>query len=175
MGRNYHRNMETTHNTPALNDRNVAEYISGFVDGEGCFSVSFSKRSRFSVGWETKPSFSVSQNYDRAQPLFLMQRHFECGFMRDGISDKTLKYEVRRLDDLLEKVLPHFERYPLLSAKQQDVQLLREVCLLMKMGEHIIPMGMKKVMNLAFRMNPSGKRRYAQNDILEFMEVQMKI
>ena len=167
--------IETTHNTPTLKDRNVAEYISGFVDGEGCFSVSFSKRPRFLVGWETKPSFSVSQNYDRSQPLFIMQKHFECGFMRDGISDKTLKYEVRRLDDLLEKVLPHFEQYPLLSAKQEDVQLLKEVCLLMKNGEHVTPEGMKKVLSLAFQMNPSGKRRYAQSDILDFMEIQMKI
>lgn len=175
MGGSTINTMETTHNTPALSDRNVAEYISGFVDGEGCFSVSFSRRPRFLVGWETKPSFSVSQNHDRAQPLFIMQEHFGCGFMRDGISDKTLKYEVRRLDDLLEKVLPHFERYPLLSAKQQDARLLKEVCLLMKRGEHVTPEGMEKVMELAFRMNPSGKRRYAQNDILEFMRNQMKI
>jgi hypothetical protein len=94
---------------------------------------------------------------------------------RNRISDKTLKYEVRRLDDLLEKVLPHFEQYPLLSAKQEDVQLLKEVCLLMKMGEHVTSEGMKKVMSHAFQMNPSGKRRYAQNDILEFMDIQMKI
>lgn len=95
--------------------------------------------------------------------------------MRDGISDKTLKYEVRRLDDLLEKVLPHFECYPLLSAKQEDVRLLKEVCLLMKMGEHLTPKGMKKVIKLAFQMNPSGKRRYVQHDILAYMDTQMKI
>jgi len=166
--------METTHNTPALK-RNVAEYISGFADGEGCFSVSFSRRPRFVVGWETKPSFSVSQNHDRAQPLFIMQEHFGCGFMRDGVSDNTLKYEVRRLDDLLEKVLPHFECYPLLSAKQEDVRLLKEVCLLMKMGEHVTSEGIQKVMALAFQMNPSGRRRYAQNDILATMDLQMKI
>jgi intein-encoded DNA endonuclease-like protein len=162
------------HNTPTLR-RNVAEYISGFVDGEGCFSVSFSRRSRFLVGWETKPSFSVSQNHNRAQPLFIMQKHFGCGFMRDGITDRTLKYEVRRLDDLLEKVLQHFEHYPLLSAKQEDVRLIKEVCLLMKRGEHVTSAGMKKVMTLAFQMNPSGKRRYTQDDILKFMKSQMKI
>jgi intein-encoded DNA endonuclease-like protein len=163
------------HKTPALNNRNVAEYISGFVDGEGCFSVSFSKRPRFVVGWETKPSFSVSQNHDRAQPLFIMQKYFGCGFMRDGISDKTLKYEVRRLDDLLEKVLPHFKRFPLLSAKQQDVELLEEVCLLMKKSEHVTPEGIEKILPLAFKMNPSGKRRYTKHDIQSFMKIQMKV
>jgi len=168
-------NIELLHNTPTLSSRNVSEYISGFVDGEGCFSVSFSKRPRFVVGWETKPSFSVSQNFDRAQPLFIMQKYFGCGFMRDGISDRTLKYEVRRLDDLLEKVLPHFERYPLLSAKQEDVELLKEVCLIMKNNEHTIPEGIEKILPLAFKMNPSGKRRYTELDIQTFMGIQMKI
>lgn len=95
--------------------------------------------------------------------------------MRDGITDRTLKYEVRRLDDLLEKVLPHFERYPLLSKKQQDVKLLKEICLRMKKGEHVTPKGLQKIMTLAFTMNPSGIRRYSQKDILAFMRNQMKI
>jgi hypothetical protein len=58
---------EFFHNTPALKKklktRVLAEYISGYVDGEGCFSVSFTKRTKFLVGWETKPSFSISQNH----------------------------------------------------------------------------------------------------------------
>ena len=41
--------------------KNINQYISGYVDGEGCFNVSFSKRDKFTLGWETKPSFSVSQ------------------------------------------------------------------------------------------------------------------
>ena len=175
MGLLYHYDMAKTHNTPALGNRNVAEYISGFVDGEGCFSVSFTKRSRFIVGWETKPSFSVSQNHDRAQPLFIMQKHFGCGFMRDGKTDNTIKFEVRRLDDLLEKVIPHFEKYPLLSAKQRDVESLKAVCLIMKNNEHKRPGGLKKILPIAFRMNGSGTRRYSQKDILAFMQTQMKV
>ena len=175
MDSRYHEIMKRIHNTPALHSRDVREYISGFVDGEGCFSVSFSKRPRFIVGWETKPSFSVSQNRDRAQQLFIMQKHFGCGFMRDGKIDKTIKYEVRRLNDLLEKVIPHFERYPLLSAKQRDVESLKAVCLLMKENKHITAEGIRTILPIAFRMNGSGKRRYMQKDILEFMRMQMKV
>ena len=164
-----------THNTPALRKRNIAEYISGFVDGEGCFSVSFTKRQRFSIGWETKPSFSVSQNYNRAQQLFIMKKHFGCGFMRDGITDNTIKYEIRRLDDLLEKVIPHFEKYPLLSAKQQDVMSLKAICLLMKNNKHLTPKGLERILEIAFTMNGSGKRKYSINDILMFMKSKMKV
>ncbi len=161
---------------PALSlQRNIKEYISGFVDGEGCFSVSFSKRPKFLVGFETKPSFSISQNHDRAEILHLMQEYFGCGFMRSGITDRTIKYEVRRLDDLMEKVIPHFEAHPLLSAKQKDFLLFKKVCLMMKEGVHKTPEGLQKIIPVAFNMNSTGKRRYSERDILAISIAQMKI
>jgi hypothetical protein len=36
-------------------------YVSGFVDGEGCFSVLFEKKPRLKTSIEVRPSFSVSQ------------------------------------------------------------------------------------------------------------------
>lgn len=95
--------------------------------------------------------------------------------MRDGKTDNTIKYEVRRLDDLLEKVIPHFEQYPLLSAKQHDVESLKAICLIMKMNEHIIPRGLQKILPIALSMNGSGKRKYSEKDILAFMQSQMKV
>ena len=145
--------------------RNIQEYISGYVDGEGCFSVSFSKREKFLVGWETKPSSSVSQNEDRAQILFLMQKIFKCGFIRRDYSDKTLKYEVRSLNDLINKIIPHFEKHPLISKKQKDFNCFRTVCLLMQKNLHKEKNGLRKILDYAFRMNPSGKRKYTKAEM----------
>ena len=48
------------------------QYVVGFVDGEGCFCVSFSYRPiNIKVGWEIKPSFAVGQNYGRREVLTL--------------------------------------------------------------------------------------------------------
>lgn len=165
------------HNTPTLKtkQRNVAEYISGFTDGEGCFSVSFSRREKFLIGWETKPSFCVAQNYDRAEVLYLMQKYFGCGFLRRDYGDKTLKYEVRSLTDLLCKVIPHFEKYPLLSAKNKDFKLFKRICHLMDTGKHGELQGLEKITSLAFKMNPGGKRKYKRNQILIVARRQMKI
>ena len=102
------KRMIGSYNTPTLGKRKVEEYIAGYVDGEGCFSVSFSRRSKIKVGWETKPSFAVSQNHYRAEVLYLMQDILQCGNMRRDYSDQTLKFEVRKLDDLLQKVIPYF-------------------------------------------------------------------
>ena len=117
-----------SYNTPALK-RDLAIYISGYSDGEGCFCVSFSHRPKnIKVGWEVKPSFAVGQNFDRREVLDLMQNYFGCGFMRRDYGDKTLKFEVRSLSNLIEKVIPHFEKFPLKSAKQRDFLLFAKIC-----------------------------------------------
>src|SRR5271165_973931 len=93
-------------------------YISGFVDGEGCFCVSFQPSARHRLGWEVRPSFSVSQNADRAQLLYVIQKELGCGFIRPDRSDKTLKFEIRNVQEIVAKVVPHFRTYPLMSTKQ---------------------------------------------------------
>lgn len=150
-------------------ERDVYAYISGYADGEGCFSVSFLRREKLRIGIETRPSFSVSQNEDRAEVILLMQRIFKCGHMRRDYSDKTVKYEVRKLDDLLTKVIPHFRAYPILSGKQQDFEHMARICELMREGKQHTKAGMRAIIRGAFQMNPSGKRKYTQAELLALL------
>src|SRR5438093_8843658 len=76
----------------------LSAYISGYADGEGYFTVSISPRAKLLAGWEVRPSFSVSQNGDRAEVLHALQAYFGCGSIRPDRSDKTLKWETRRLE-----------------------------------------------------------------------------
>jgi hypothetical protein len=145
----------------------LPSYISGYVDGEGCFTVSFSPRPKLSVGWEARPSLSVSQNGNRSEVLFEIQQYFGCGTMRPDRSDQTLKWEVRSLPLLVSRVVPHFRRYPLRSGKHRDFELFAEICERMARGEHRRVSGLKEIVRLAGQMNPSGKRGYLPERILE--------
>jgi LAGLIDADG endonuclease len=113
-------------------------YFAGFVDGEGCFTVSFSPRSKLLIGWEVRPT-------DR--------------------SGKTLKYEVRCLDDLVERIIPFFEANPLLSSKQRDFERFAEVCRLVRNQAHRTEPGLREIVGLALAMNASGKRKFAMEAI----------
>ena len=95
-----------------------------------------------------------------------MQEMWECGSIRPDRSDQTLKFEIRALGDLLEKVIPHFDAYPLLSAKQKDYEYFREICYLMKKGEHLKREGLKQIAVMACKMNSTGKRKYSESDVL---------
>jgi LAGLIDADG endonuclease len=141
-------------------------YISGFVDGEGCFCVSFQPSKRHRFGWEVRPSFSVSQNADRAELLYVIRERWNCGFIRPDRSDKTLKFEVRNVQDLVATVLPHFQAFPLMSSKQSDLARFDRICRLVSEGRHLELEGLEEIVRLAMEMNPSGKRKYFGNEIL---------
>lgn len=144
----------------------LLSYISGYVDGEGCFCVSFVPSKRHCLGWEVRPSFSVSQNGDRAELLYRIQELWGCGFIRPDRSDKTLKYEVRGIVDLIQKVVPHFRAYPLQTSRQRDVEKFARICELVYDKQHLTVEGLRQIVALAIEMNPSGKRKYSGSEIL---------
>jgi hypothetical protein len=113
-----------------------------------------------------RPSFSVSQNGDRAEVIHAIATYFGCGSIRPDRSDSTVKWETRRLDDLVERVIPHFVRYPLLSGKRGDFDRLAVICNQMRHGAHRTREGLIQIVTIASEMNPSGRRRYGSREVL---------
>jgi LAGLIDADG DNA endonuclease family protein len=151
---------------PLVSREFLSAYISGYADGEGCFSISIAPRATLAVGWEVRPSFSVSQNGDRAEVLHALQSYFGCGSIRPDRSDRTLKWETRKLDELVGRIVPHFVRYPLLSGKRLDFERFAFACRLIADGEHRSREGLVKIVAVAREMNPSGRRRYNADELL---------
>ena len=157
--------MNAIRRRPLVSREFLSAYISGYADGEGCFTVSIAPRATLAVGWEVRPSFSVSQNGDRAEVLQLIEATFGCGNIRPDRSDRTLKWETRRLEDLLDRVIPHFERYPLRSSKQKDFESFRTVVQLMLRGGHLEEAGFREIVRLAAVINTKSKKRFNRSAI----------
>jgi hypothetical protein len=166
-------NLQLGQYADSLQRVDVPSYISGYVDGEGCFTVSISPRPTLRVGWEVRPSLSVSQNGDRSEVLLLIQRYFGCGTIRPDRSDKTLKWEARSLPVLVAQIVPHFEAHPLLSGKQRDFELFASICRRMSDRDHVTREGLQEIVRMAVQMNPSGKRGYSAAEIINGL-VEMK-
>ena len=146
-------------------------YISGYADGEGSFLVSFSPREKLLSGLEVRPSFSISQRKDRDEVLLLIKSLFGCGTIRFDRFDQTQRYEVRSLDDLIEVIIPHFNKYPLLSSKIKDFKIFSKICKMMQKSDHRKKKGLIKIINLAYRMNPGGLRRYSKDNLLNRLKI----
>lgn len=152
------------------NSMELAWYITGFVDGEGCFSVSFKKREKLNTGIEIRPSFSIGQNKKSLEVLKNIHTYFGCGAIRFSKKDQTYKYEVRSINDLRTKVIPHFKKYPLQTAKLNDFLRFEHICDLIAQSKHLNKGYLEQLINIAYEMNESGKRKYTKQDLLKIFE-----
>ena len=129
--------------------------MSGFVDGEGCFNVSLEKKEKFKLGIEIRVSFSVSQGQSSRDLIEKISFFFNtCTETKNIRPDrKTDKYETRKLEHILSEVIPHFDKYPLESNKQNDFLKFKEVCFLMKQKKHLIKTDLERIIEIAYTMN----------------------
>jgi hypothetical protein len=161
------------HSLPS--DRSPLEwnhYLSGLIDGEGCFSVSFTLREKMRHGVEIRPSFSIGQSINKDNFLLLerVRELLGCGAIRVSKGDNCYKYETRNLTEIRERVIPFIESYPLYSSKRHDFILFDRVCSLLARKAHLTPEGIGEVIELAFSMNQSGTRKTTREKLLERIE-----
>lgn len=142
-------------------------YVTGFTDGEGSFLVSFNRREKLLIGLEVRPSFSISQHERSSEIIFRIQNFFGCGSVRYDRHDQTYKYEVRSLEDLWCRIIPHFRSFPLQTSKRKDFETFERICSLMRMNEHRTSEGIENIMTLAYSMNNLGARRLELADLLQ--------
>ena len=151
------------HGEPDNQQGRLEAYLSGFVDGEGSFSVGVTRRPDLEFGFQLVPEFRVSQNSERARVLEILRQELGCGRIvyndRRRPSDRSMVLVVRRRSELLERVIPFFDRNPLLSDKQRSYVAFRTIVKAMAAGRHLTRTGFNELVRLAFTMNGEGRYR----------------
>ena len=145
-------------------------YITGFTEGEGSFYVGILPR-KMNTGWEVRPSFSLSQNEKDKLLVSSLIDFFECGSVRYSKNDQTFKYEVRSLKELQNKIIPHFEKYPLQGRKQNDFIAFKKAVEIMSKNKHLKNEGLKEIIFLALSMTKNSRRIKNLRNTLTFLKV----
>ena len=155
--------------------REIDSYISGFVDGEGCFSITIQKSGNVKLGIQVIPEFHVSQHQDRTEVLDVIKKRLGCGYIKPNDyrnpKDQTSVFVVRNINDLRNKVIPFFKESPLISIKQKDFEKFAQVVSLMEEGGHLKKNSLITILRIAYSMNFSGKyRKQRLGDIISHLE-----
>jgi hypothetical protein len=128
------------------------QWITGFVDGEGCFYVGINPHAEMTSGFQVLPEFTVVQHRRDVQVLHALKAYFGCGVVRVNHGDR-MAYRVRSLSHLAERVVPFFVKHPLKTRKNVDFKKFRHVVLLMEAGRHLTPEGIEEIRRIAAEMN----------------------
>lgn len=108
-------------------------WLTGFIDGEGCFYIK-PKRNKLNISTFSL-SFRLTQH---SKDLLLMNNilnYLNCGLIELSNSKKIVRLVVNRLNDNINKIIPFFNNYPLLSVKRLDFQDFCKVSCILKEKE----------------------------------------
>ena len=93
----------------------AAEWVVGFVDGEGCFSIPIFRNRSCRSGWQVQPEFAVVQGARSDLVLVALESFFGCGMVtvnrrHDNHRQDMWRFGVRRLADLSSTASSRFSK-----------------------------------------------------------------
>jgi hypothetical protein len=152
-------------------------WVLGFVDGEGCFSIGFVRqgggrgRSAYKLGYQVAHRFVVSQGVSSMQCLEDLPDFFGgagcvyANLRHDNHREQMAQYVVQSRSELLEEIVPFFERHPLRSAKRTDFEKFARCMYMIDDELHRTRECLLEIVEIAQTMN----RRKARPDLVRIL------
>lgn len=122
-------------------------WVTGFSDAEGCFTVIMNQREKDSDKWRVSVSFEINLHTKDIHILYLIQQFFATGSVINRKDRSISVYRVTNVQNICKYILPHFDKYNLITQKYSDYILWKEVVLLMLKKEHLKKEGFKQILN----------------------------
>ena len=91
-----------------------------------------------------------------AKDLLLLkqiQSFFGVGTIKVRKSNNQVIFSVSSAKDIITRIIPHFEKYTLLTQKRADFELFKSIIELMNKAEHLTTEGLVKIVRFRASMN----------------------
>ena len=103
-------------------------WIVGFVDCEGCFSISTFKNRTTKRGYQTLYEFVITQGERSLKSLERIKSYFNCGNIYinrryDNHNYNLYRYCVRKQEDIKKIIIPFFKKYHLNTTKNDQFNI----------------------------------------------------
>ena len=143
------------------------DYVVGIIDGGGYFSVSVSQDlSKTYKSLRVRLVFGVKLKESDGQILYRLKRFFACGTISKKVDERPtfsdcLEYQVRHYEDIKTKVIPFFQKHPLLfESKRQAFERFVDIAKRFEAQTHLTDKGFEEMKELAKAMHGRIPRDY---------------
>jgi hypothetical protein len=147
-------------------------FVTGFVDAEGCFTVTITRDPVNKTGWRVKPAFEIGLHKKDLALLKLIQNYFNKVGIISLQSKDVVRFRVFTLKDLM-TIIDHFDQYPLLTQKRTDFEFFKQIILMMGNKEHITLEGFRGIVAIRCSLNKGLSEKLKQNfpDIVPVLDL----
>ena len=151
-------------------------WVTGFVDGEGCFSIGVVRqphrecRVGYRTGYQLTHEFAVTQGAKSVQCLEALRTYFGVGAVYansryDNHHEALYRFVVRKRSDLRDVVIPFFKEHPLRTAKAADFAKFAYCVERMESGQHLTRTGLADLVEIVATMN----RRKPRTELIRIL------
>lgn len=126
-------------------------WVTGITDAEGSFIIA-TPNSTSAIGKKVSLRFSLTQKAHSVGILYGLKNYFDCGQVIPS-SRGCMRFVVQKKEDILTKIIPHFEKYPLHTSKALNFNSFKKAAEIVVNGGHLNSNGLNQILSLKTGMN----------------------
>src|SRR5436305_2960153 len=130
-------------------------WVSGFVAGDGGFSIYVNKSVDHVLGEKVYHAFHITQHSKDLDLMRLFVEFFGCGLVHVRSNPLTPRCDfiVQDKKSIVNKIIPHFSLYPLENLKQKDFLYFKKRMSIVEDNKQNTEQGLRIIKTLSLSMN----------------------
>jgi len=136
-----------------LNSNIDPYWMVGFTAGEGCFSIRITKSLKMKTGFQVQLRFNITQHSIDKVFMKSLVNFWGCGKVYLRFRENKVDFQILKIKDLSDKVIPLFQSIPLQGVKSKDFADFCKAVDIMKVKGHLTNEGLDQLNKLKMGMN----------------------
>lgn len=132
---------------PSVDTQTISDpyWLAGFVNAEGCFSIDLRKASAYKSGYQVRLRFRISQHIRDHMLMQSLTEYLNCGIIEVYPKSNAVNFSVFKFDDITTKIIPFFNKYPIIGIKASGFEKFCKAADLISSGQHLSSEGLEKI------------------------------
>jgi len=128
-------------------------WLAGLASGDGCFYISIRNSSTCKLGKAVVLKFQIVQHSRDIELMEILISTLGCGRMELVSKHSAVYFVVVKFQDIFEKIIPLFDKYPIKGTKALDYSDFKKVVNLMNSKAHLTEQGLSEIQSIKLNMN----------------------
>ena len=132
-------------------------WIAGLASGDGCFYISLRNSLITKSGKSVVLRFHIIQHIRDIELMKSLISYLNCGRIELALKQSAVNFVVTNFKDILEKIIPLFDKCNIKGIKELDYTDFRKVAMLLQDKQHLSKVGLSKINSIKSNMNLNRK------------------
>jgi hypothetical protein len=129
-------------------------FITGLFDAEGSFVIRIINNPKLFIGWQVQARIQIKMHEkDRALIQSIQDFFGGIGHVSKPNTTSMVEFRVSAVKELVDVIIPHFDKYPLLTKKYSDYYLFKQIVFKILNKEHNTIEGLQEIVNIRSSLN----------------------